>query len=160
MGPMLRWFVFTITFGLLPFGFSMLLQALHGSGSVGWRSSPELLFFFVMVCSVQMGEMFGAPALGGIRRTPRRTFFGIMFSFFLVGAVVSAALYGVYVDQERNAECSGFVHPPDPSGAAVWGTCGEWLDFQANLFTFSMWLAAVLGSAATFTEYVRTRRRK
>jgi hypothetical protein len=33
MRPMLRWFVFTVGFGLLPFGFSILLAALE-TGSV------------------------------------------------------------------------------------------------------------------------------
>jgi hypothetical protein len=33
MGPMLRWFVFTIAFGLLPFGVSMLLNEFGGAVS-------------------------------------------------------------------------------------------------------------------------------
>lgn len=56
MGPMLRWFVFTIGMGLLPFGFSVLLQVLRGVPPNQWQSSPELLFFSVMGLAVAAGQ--------------------------------------------------------------------------------------------------------
>lgn len=166
---MLRWFVFTITFGLLPFGFSVLLQALHGPDAGPWQNSPELLFFSVMVCSAQMAEIFAALSGGTGLRRRRRTLLSWMFCLFLVGGVCSSMLYGVYVDHERTARWLSAAGCPAPGGVPVLrdfpspqvrDACHEWLDFQTNLFRFSIWLAAGAAILGTATEWMRTRRRR
>jgi hypothetical protein len=158
MGPMLRWFVFTIGMGL-PYGFSVLLQTLRGVPPRAWQNSPELLFFSVMVCAVQLGEIFDTLA----KRPPfgkrRRAVLGLAFGAFLISGVVSAGLYGVYIDQERNApacHAATLTASPDP---AITATCKEWLDFQTNLYRFSMRIALFTGCFGTVIEWLRTRRR-
>jgi hypothetical protein len=171
MGPMLRWFVFTIGMGLLPFGFSVLLQTLRGVPPSGWQNSPELLFFSVMISAVQMGEIFCALSNGTEMKPLKRTALSVFFCVFLLGAILGSLLYGVYADHERydpalavGARCSapvlapGYLHRPDP-GASLARACEEWLDFQTNLYTFSIGLAAVLGVTGTAAEWTRTRRR-
>jgi hypothetical protein len=154
---MLRWFVFTITFGLLPFGFSVLLQALH------------LLFFSVMVCSAQMAEIFATLSGGKWLRRRKRTLLSWMFCLFLVGGVCSSMLYGVYVDHERSARwlSPGRCPAPDQPAAMrdvrsppIRDACHEWLDFQTNLFRFSVWIAVGAAILGTVTEWIRTRRRR
>lgn len=156
-----RWFVFTIAMGLLPFGFSALLQTLRGVPPERWQNSPELLFFSVMVCAVQMGEIFTTLASGGEVRSFRRAVLSSAFGMFLLGAILSAALYGVYADHERNdpsvpigARCAS---PPSAVAPEV-HTCTEWLAFQTNLYSFSIGLALLVGSVGTITEWARTRR--
>ncbi|HEX6912208.1 MAG TPA: hypothetical protein VF142_17525 [Longimicrobium sp.] len=109
---MLRWFVFTIGMALLPFGFSVLLQALRGVPPNHWQSSPELLFFSVMVSASQLDSSFAGEARA-------RTLLTAMFGSFLLGAIVGAASYGVYVDQARSdparvigAACATIVAQP------------------------------------------------
>lgn len=171
MGPMLRWFVFTVTLGLLPFGFSVLLQWLRGIPPEQWQNSPELLFFSVMVSASQLGEIFAALSARVGRPAAWRTFLSMMFGLFLISAILSAALYGVYVDHERHkpahpfaVECAdraGGTRSPDRAGTAdVDAACAEWFDFQGNLFRFSIWMSAIVGAVGTFTEWVRTRRHR
>lgn len=164
---MLRWFVFTIAMGLLPFGFSALLQALRGVPPERWQNSPELLFFSVMVCAVQMGEIFTSLSAGGEVRPFKRAVLGSAFGMFLLGAILSAALYGVYADHERNdpsipmgARCTSpsSAAAPAADAAPEAHTCTEWLAFQTNLYSFSIGLALLVGSVGTITEWTRTRR--
>jgi hypothetical protein len=89
-----------------------------------------------------------------------------MFGFFLLGAVLTAALYGVFADLGRNdparvigAACAALVSQASTgSDPAMVTHCREWLAFQRNLFTLSMWMAGGLGMIGTLTEWVRTRR--
>lgn len=167
MGPMLRWFVFTIGMGLLPFGFSVLLQALRGVPPHQWQNSPELLFFSVMVSASQLDGIFaslGAPK--GNDGVPR-TLLSAMFGLFLLSAIVAAALYGVYADLARNdparvigAACAALLAQAPVAGepAALRAHCAEWLSFQSNLFTLSAWIAGMVGVLGTMTEWTRTRR--
>lgn len=168
---MLRWFVFTIGMGLLPYGFSVLLQTLRGVPPSEWQNSPELLFFSVMVSAVQMGEIFCTLSNGTRERRVKRTLLSIFFCVFLLGAILGALLYGVYADHERydpalavGARCSApavaptYLHGVD-AAASLGRACEEWLDFQTNLYTFSIWLAIVLGVTGTAAEWARTRRR-
>lgn len=169
MGPMLRWFVFTVGMGLLPFGFSVLQQALRGIPPPRWQNSPELFFFSIVVCASQLDGIFASLAFIKGRdgdQDRERAALVPMFGLFLFGAILAAALYGVYVDHARNdparvigAACGvagGRILPPEHAG--VREHCAEWLAFQGNLFTFSMWMAGVLGALGTITEWVRTRR--
>lgn len=169
MGPMLRWFVFTITFGLLPFGFSVLLQALHGSGAGPWQNSPELLFFSVMVCSAQMAEIFTSLTTSSGLLKRRRSLLSWMFCVFLIGGVCSAMLYGVYVDHERSARWLIQAGCPptreelmmvEVNARGDLAICKEWLEFQTNLFRFSIWMAVLAAVFGTATEWARTRRRR
>lgn len=160
MGPMLRWFVFTIAMGLLPFGFSVLLQALRGVPPHEWQNSPELLFFSVMVCAAQLGGIFDTISARGRFGRPRHALLSFAFGFFLLAAILSAGLYGVYVDQERSARACGVNTSFTAEAAPYANHCSEWLDFQTNLYKFSIVVAWVVGSFGTVTEWVRTRRQR
>lgn len=157
MGPMLRWFVFTIGFGLLPFGFAVLLDRLHDPSAIELNNSPELLFFCVMTSAVEMGAIF--TTLAGKPELPvwRSSFLGVMFPILLLMAIMAAALYGIYIDQER---AERFLLKTDCTRVcANGGHAGlDALDFQTNLFKLSLWLSGLLAVAATLTEWVRTRR--
>ncbi len=39
------------------------------------------------------------------------------------------------------------------------GHCNEWLDFQTNLYRFSIVIAVIVGGFGTVTEWIRTRRK-
>jgi hypothetical protein len=167
MGPMLRWFVFTIAMGLLPFGFSVLLQALRGVPPDQWQNSPELLFFSVMVSASQLDGIFASLSTPSRGDEGWRTLLSAMFGAFLLCAILAAALYGVYADQARNdparvigAACAKILAQPaaDVAPASMRDHCIEWLAFQGNLFTFSLWMAGVAGVMGTMTEWIRTRR--
>lgn len=156
MGPMLRWFLFTIAFGLLPFSLSMLLNE-FGRGRVGTAlTSPALLFFAVMVCAAQVSGLL-VTLSGEEQITPsRRDLLSACFGVFLLGGVFSAMLYGVYVNHELNdpgvrwnATCS--------RGGVKLDACAEWLTFRMNLFTFSVWVAAFAALVGTWTEWMRSR---
>lgn len=164
---MLRWFVFTIGMGLLPFGFSVLLQTLRGIAPGQWQNSPELFFFSSVVCASQLDGIFAS--LASIKRRAgdrERALLVATFGLFLLGAILAAALYGVYVDHARNdparvigATCGvAGGRTPSYTLAGVQEHCSQWLAFQGNLFTFSLWMAGMLGTWGTITEWIRTRR--
>lgn len=167
---MLRWFVFTIGMGLLPFGFSVLQQALRGIPPAQWQNSPELFFFSIVVCASQLDGIFtslGSPRTKEEDGDGGRALLVPMFGLFLFVAIFAAALYGVYVDQARNdparvigAACAAGRGRPLPAQlpAGVREHCTEWLAFQGNLFTVSTWLAAVIAVIGTAAEWLRTRR--
>jgi hypothetical protein len=165
---MLRWFVFTIAMGLLPFGFSVLLQALRGVPPHEWQSSPELLFFGVIVGASQLDGILAALSSGSESMKAWRTFVSAMFGWFLLSAIVSAALYGVYVDQVRSdparilgSACAVVKQVPAAADAvAIDDKCTEWLDFQENLFRFSIWMAVTAALLGTTTEWICTRRQR
>jgi hypothetical protein len=169
MGPMLHWFVFTIGMGLLPFGFSVLLQALRGVPPAAWQNSPELLFFSVMVSASQLDGIFASLSSHKGGEEGWRTLLSTMFGSFLLSAILTAALYGVYVDHARTdparvigSACAAVMGQssalPDPG--AIREHCRGWLAFQRNLFTFSVWMAVVVGAMGTITEWIRTRRQQ
>lgn len=164
---MLRWFVFTIAMGLLPFGFSVLLQALRGVPPAEWQNSPELLFFSLLVSASQLDGVVASLSAGKVDEGTWQTLLGTLFGCFLISAIVSAALYGVYLDHARNdpARVAGMTCeaimgqvPRTRAPAEIRGRCAEWLDFQSNLFTLSIWMSVPVGVVGTFTEWTRTRR--
>jgi hypothetical protein len=162
---MLRWFVFTIAMGLLPFGFSVLLQALRGVPPAELQNSPELLFFSVLVSAAQLDGVFASLSSRECGKGEWRTLLSVLFGCFLISAILSAALYGVYLDHARNnpaagVTCEAVVGQARRAGssAGIKARCTEWLEFQSNLFTFSIWMSATVGVAGTFTEWIRTRR--
>lgn len=166
---MLRWYVFTIAMGLLPFGFSVLLQTLRGVPPAEWQSSPELLFFSMLVSAAQLDGAFTARAEPQNGHDGWPALLGAMFGCFLVTSILSAALYGVYVDHARDDPARGAGSTCEMVVRYAGGTrypdevrhrCGEWLDFQANLFTLSTWMSCAVGVAGTLAEWARTRRQR
>lgn len=155
MGPMLRWFVFTIAFGLLPFGVSILLQSLsEGAGMV--PHSPALLFFAVMICAAQLGAIFGTFLDAQRQGSDNREILSPLFGVFLLGAVFSAAMYGVYMHHELNDPGLRWNTSCSRPGVKVDG-CSQWLVFRVNLFTLSVWVAAFAGVVGTWSEWTRSR---
>jgi len=156
---MLRWFVFTIAMGLLPFGFSALLQTLRGVPPGEWQNSPELLFFLVMVCASQLGGIFETLAGRHVHGRVRRTLLSFGFGFYLIASILASGLYGVYIDHERSAPgCHGTNASFTSGGTAHASECRDWLDFQTNLYRLSIVIAGVAGGFGMVTEWVRTRR--
>jgi hypothetical protein len=153
MGPMLRWFVFTIAFGLLPFGVAVLLQLLSGRAAMV-PHSPALLFFAVMICAAQVGAIFSSflDAQGSDKREILSPLFGV----FLLGAVFSAAMYGVYMHHDLNDPGLQWNTSCSRPGVKVDG-CSQWLMFRVNLFTLSVWVAAFAGVLGTWSEWTRSR---
>lgn len=165
MGPMLKWFVFTVGAGLLPFAFSAFMRTVYGRTGDGAYNSPELLFFALMVSAVALGEIHGN---SGSRW--RRQRFGVCFAILLFGVVTSAALYGVYVSHEQHSpgarvgvDCRIFSAGASGAKLAVGEelrlACGEWLDVQSALFLISIWVAVGAGVFTTCIEWHRARRR-
>ncbi|HST57669.1 MAG TPA: hypothetical protein VLK84_03205 [Longimicrobium sp.] len=160
MGPMLRWFVFTVAMGLLPFSFSALLQTLRGIAPERWQNSPELLFFSVILCAAQLGGIFDTLSHGPPLGRWRKTMLSCAFGIFLLAAIVSAGLYGVYVDHERGVRMCQAASTSFTSAAPLnAGHCNEWLDFQTNLYRFCIVIAVIVGSFGMVTEWIRTRRK-
>jgi hypothetical protein len=156
---MLRWFVFTLAMGLLPFGFSALLQTLRGVPPGQWQNSPELLFFSVMVCASQLGGIFETLARGHVHGRVRGTLLRFGFGFYLIAAILASGLYGVYIDGERSAlRCHGTNASFTSAGPAHASECRDWLDFQTNLYRLSIVIAGAAGGFGMVTEWVRTRR--
>ncbi|HEX8393659.1 MAG TPA: hypothetical protein VF665_15040 [Longimicrobium sp.] len=163
---MLRWFVFAVGFGLLPFAFSVLIVALETGSLLPLRRSPELLFFAVMICGAQLGASFTEPSAW--LRSTRPGVSAWASGMFLLGGILASGLYGMYVDRERNlapacrevqqwqVDRSAAVPPVAQSGNL--DGCPEDVIFLENVFVFSVWLAAWLGATATATEWLRTRR--
>jgi hypothetical protein len=156
MGPMLRWFVFTIAFGLLPFAIGTL-QRLLGGHTAGALHSPALLFFSVMVCAAQLSGILGTFADAHAVERKEREILSGFFAIFLFGAVVSAILYGTYVRHELNEPALRGSTSCSRPGVKLDG-CTEWLNFRMNLFTLSIWVAAFFATMGTVAEWKRSPR--
>ncbi len=148
MGSLLRWFVFSVAFGLLPFAFSVLLRLLHGEPPSLVQNAPELLFLALMLSAIQMGEgmVSGTRARGGAGAARDAA-----FCLFLLIAVLSAVVYGVHAQALRTSPCTFASAPADPS-------CTGWVTFQSNVYTLSVWTAALAAGIGTIAEWTRTRR--
>jgi hypothetical protein len=131
-----------------------------------WRSAPELLFFTVMVCAVEMGEILGTAAKEPEQMRRARGALPTMFCILLIGGLISAVCYGVYVAGEfgdvgrMSSACAGAATASSSGGQALSASCKEWIVFQGNLLRFSGWMALFFGAAATITETFRTWRRR
>ena len=87
---LVRWLLYNTIFALLPLGLSVLLRALAGKLSIeALTSSPDILFFALMISATAMGDMSETAAPLGWDIT-----FTILGSALLLGAVTSAILYG------------------------------------------------------------------
>ncbi|HEX2079394.1 MAG TPA: hypothetical protein VHG08_16835 [Longimicrobium sp.] len=175
MSRMLKWFLFTGFFGLLPFGFSVLFKSLREPHGV-LESSPELLFFSIVVSAAGVAELVGNMPEHGWKKVLLAAGGAVL----LAGAVISASLYGVYVDhtfntpgRELGLNCSLF-DPQENLHGRVGGLtadslrasvrtiaedCREWMDFQRRVFKLSIWLALALGFVGTVCEWHRFERK-
>lgn len=171
MSRMLKWFLFTGFFGLLPFGFYVLFKSLREPDGA-LESSPELLFFSIVVSAAGVAELVGnLPA-----HRWRKVILASGGAVLVAGAVVSACLYGVYVDhtfntpgRELGLNCSLFDPQANLRGQVgeltanslrasvqtLTEDCREWMDFQRRVFRLSIWLAIGLGFIATVCEWLR-----
>jgi hypothetical protein len=167
MGSLTKWFVFTIVFGLLPFGCSILLQQFEHPGAATPENSPELLFFSIMVCAAGLGELSGFRHRAGWRKPVLGSAFGLL----LVCAIVSAVVFGVYSDHARKSpgaeagiDCVAYRELPadvrmrilsPAAGAEVVGRrCSRWEQMQTHIFRFSMGWAILVGITATVAELI------
>lgn len=148
MGSLLRWFVFSVAFGLLPFAFSVLLRLLHGEPPSLVEHAPELLFLALMLSAIQMGEGMTARSRG---RAGGSVAGDALFCLFLLIAMLSAVVYGVHAQALRTSPCTGASVPADPS-------CRGWVTFQSNVYILSVWTAALAAGIGTFVEWTRARR--
>jgi hypothetical protein len=125
---LIRWFTFTIVFALVPLGTSVLLRHLEGEPmGETLRTSPELLFFSLMVCATALGDLTEAMVKGAADLLLRG-----LFSALLVGAVASAILYGSFIYSSVST-----------TGAAT---------FRSNLAQISALLAVVFGLLGTAVQ--------
>ncbi len=90
---MIRWFTYTIGFALLPLCISILIRGLAGKLSIeALTNSPDILFFSLII---------SASALGDINETTNMIgwdiIFSILFSALMLGAIISAILYGSFL---------------------------------------------------------------
>jgi hypothetical protein len=167
MGSLTKWFVFTIVFGLLPFGCSFLLQQFEHPGAATPENSPELLFFSIMVCAAGLGELSGFRHRVGWRKPVLGSAFGLL----LVCAIVSAVVFGVYSDHARKspgaeagidcvsygalvAEARARIFSSAAQVDAVGPRCARWAEIQTHIFRFSMGWAILVGITATVAELV------
>ncbi|HEY0036892.1 MAG TPA: hypothetical protein VGB66_09415 [Longimicrobium sp.] len=157
MGPMLRWFVFTIAFGLLPFSLSGLVQVLSGRGFASAPDSLALLFFSVMVCTAQLAAIYAALSDADSLSARSREILNAFFGLFLLGAVVSAVMYGIYMSHDLNDPALQWNGTCARGGVNL-DACSAWLSFRVNLFALSVWVAAFAGVLGTWSEWIRSRR--
>lgn len=152
---MLRWFVFTIAFGLLPFAVSSLLQTLGAGRFVVALASPALLFFSVMVCAAQLSALLSTFSAGEPLTPARRDVLAGFFAVFLLGAVVCAILYGVIVSHELNDPGVRWATSCARPGLNL-AECSGWQTLRLNLFTLSIWVAAFFAVVGTISEWKRS----
>ena len=152
---MLRWFVFTIAFGLLPFGVSTLLQTVEAGRIAVALASPALLFFSVMVCAAQLSALLGTLSAEEPLPPARRDVLAGFFALFLLGAVICAILYGVVVSHELNDPGARWATSCARPGLGL-DECPRWQAFRLNLFTLSIWVAAFFAITGTISEWKRS----
>lgn len=130
---LIRWITFDIVFALIPFILILVLRFLTGSLSVQTlSSSPEILFFAIMVSATATGDLYGlADPLGWDVQLR------ILFSFMLFGAVFSAILYGSFLYDT----IIGSISPV----------------FKENLFRLSIFLTSALAILAFLAEILIAR---
>jgi hypothetical protein len=124
-----RWLTYNTIFALLPLGVSVLLHFLAGKLSLQtFSNSPEVLFFALTISATALGDISETiTSIGGDLT------FRILSSALLVGAVVSAILYGGLIYDTT-------IVINSPSG------------FRENLLNFSIGLAVVMFILGTVVE--------
>jgi len=158
MGPVAKWFVFTIVAGLIPYGL-VVSQHHRNTGEWTFPPSPELLFLAVIAFATVLGEIQESDQER--RRAPRfRTHYAVLMIF---GVVLSAAAYGAFVGgsmtspgRRAGVDCAAVIDGAEPGAASPrieadsvrgalarrWGSeCGEWHAVQLRAFHESIWIA-------------------
>jgi hypothetical protein len=130
---LVRWFTFTVGFALLPLTVSILLNYLRGSEILATlQRSPELLFFCLMVCATALGDITESSVAVG-----RDIVLRILSSALLLGAVVSAILYGSFLNEQM----------------AVAGSAA----FQRRLFTLAALMSLLFLGLGTVVQVLLAR---
>lgn len=150
MGPFVKWLVFNVIVGLIPYGAVVVATSIDG-GRVLFPPSSEILFLALLAFATAFAEIYE-----GARDRFRRS--GIRDLFLLVLALavpISALLYGFYVHhlQDRpgraaGVDCAALVGAEagsvDPSIRARWDAeCKEWGRVDAVYFDLSVKVAVV-----------------
>lgn len=86
----LRWFLFSVLFALLPIGISILLHILFKNDTYDLKNcSCELLFFVIVMSATTLGD------IQEISRYIKKDFLIIMFfGVSIIFAIIAAILYG------------------------------------------------------------------
>lgn len=89
----IHWLTYSVVFALLPVAISVTLRGLAGKLSLNdLSSSPELLFFAIMLNATALGDLSEvAPGIGS------ETLYRVLHSALLLCALVSAIFYGCLV---------------------------------------------------------------
>ena len=129
----IHWFTYNVVLGLLPFLASIILHFFAGKPIVdSIVSSPELLFFSLLVCSVTLGDLSN---LNTKKATLPVT---LMYSSSLLGAVFSAILYGSFL---QDSILNGL-------GSA----------FQTRVLAMSVWMSLVFLFLTTIAQIAIARK--
>ena len=124
---LIYWFTYNVVFALLPLIAMLLMRSLTGKLSSDAVATSEVLFFALMVSAVAGGDIKDC-----VTDRKRNDTFRILESSLLIGAFLSAILYGAFV-YDNVAEQHSSV-------------------FQARLPIVSITLASVLFVLSTLTE--------
>lgn len=124
----IRWITYNLIFALLPLGASLTLHALSGTLTAQTlASSPEILFFCLMVSATALGDLSEITASVGWDLRLR-----VVWACLLFGAIWSAILYGALLSHT-------IPGPATPS-------------FQSNLLKVSVGIAVPLFLVSTLAE--------
>src|SRR3954468_17294826 len=93
LNRLVRWFTFAVGFALLPLAATLLLRYLNATLSRrALEDSPEILFFSLMICATALSDISELRSTAGADPILR-----ILWSALLLGASVSAMLYGSFM---------------------------------------------------------------
>ena len=88
---LIRWFFIILPFALIPFAIGIFLRLIAGEFTLGnIASSPEILFFTLMVCATALSDRNEIDQI-----SKSQTVFQLLGSALIIGAVFSAILYGI-----------------------------------------------------------------
>jgi hypothetical protein len=176
MGPVGRWFVFTVIAGLVPYG-AVVYVSERVTHEWAFPPSSELLFLSLIVFASALGEVLAS--MEEHRRSP--AFRPYYLVGMLAGLALAAFMYGTYVRDAvaspgrlAGVDCAALmeVRPTSPTDttrpaqwreadsvrtvlARRWGReCREWYEGQRTTFRQSRWLlgwATALGLIGMLT---------
>lgn len=172
MGPISKWFLFVLAFGLLPYGLSVFFAWLSRADLVT-PHSPELLFFSLMVSASALGELWDRKKGGR-----RQWFFTYAVPGLIILVAASASLWGAYAYHTHNepakrfgAICTdpaaGSSEPRNTSrnnsgdhSVSLRELCREWRAMEAGLFNTSCIIALLVGLGGTVSVVVHHKTRR
>ena len=125
---LLRWFTFTVFFGLLPL---LALVTVHGlRGTLSWRvveGSPELLFLAIMICATGIDD--GTSVSTEMFSSWQITALKVLVRILTVGIAYTAILYGFFI-------LDSVAQAPTPM-------------FQGRLLSLTIWAVVVFMAVGT-----------